>query len=88
MDSLEQMPKSAKFLKDIFSKRRNLKEFKTVALSQECAAPMTSVLPTKLKDPSSFTIPGSIGGMEFGKALCDLGANINLMLLSLFKRLG
>ncbi|KAA3483607.1 Integrase, catalytic core [Gossypium australe] len=31
----------------------------------------------KLKDPDSFTIPTEIGGVNFGKALCDLGAHIN-----------
>ena len=35
-----------------------------------------------MKDPSSFTIPYSIGKYEFKKALCDLGASINLMPLS------
>ena len=41
----------------------------------------------KLKDPGSFTIPCSIGNASFKKALCDLGASINLMPLSLFKKL-
>ncbi|XP_062109546.1 uncharacterized protein LOC133821027 [Humulus lupulus] len=45
-------------------------------------------LPQKLKDPDSFTILCKIGGSSFDKALCDLGANINLMLLSIFKKLG
>ncbi|KAA3466446.1 Retrovirus-related Pol polyprotein from transposon opus [Gossypium australe] len=42
----------------------------------------------KLKDPGSFTIPFSIGNQYFGKALCDLGAIINLMPKSVFKELG
>ena len=41
----------------------------------------------KLKDPGSFTIPCSIGNASFKKALCDLGASINLMPLSIFKKL-
>ncbi|XP_070036629.1 uncharacterized protein [Nicotiana tomentosiformis] len=45
-------------------------------------------LPQKLKDPGSFTIPVRIGNIDVGHALCDLGANINLMPLSLFKQLG
>ena len=44
--------------------------------------------PPKLKDPGSFTIPCSIGGCDFGKALCDLGACINLMPFSIFRKLG
>ena len=42
----------------------------------------------KLKDPRSFTIPCTIGGYNFEKALCDLGANINLMFYFVFKKLG
>ena len=38
-------------------------------------------------DPGSFTIPCIIGNSEMGKALCDSGANINLMSLSVVKRL-
>ncbi|XP_062094203.1 uncharacterized protein LOC133800265 [Humulus lupulus] len=45
-------------------------------------------LPQKVKDPSSFTIPCTIGGSSFDKALCDFGASINLMPLSVFKKLG
>ena len=40
-----------------------------------------------MKDPGSFTIPCSIGKYEFKKALCDSGASINLMPLSVVKRL-
>ncbi|KAH9735112.1 hypothetical protein KPL71_017633 [Citrus sinensis] len=47
-----------------------------------------SKIPTKLKDPGSFTIPYSIGTRYAGRAVCDLGASINLMPLSVFKQLG
>ena len=40
-----------------------------------------------MKDPGSFTIPCSIGNYEFKKALCDFGISINLMPLSVVKRL-
>ena len=40
-----------------------------------------------MKDPGSFTIPCSIGKYEFEKALCDSGASINLMPLSVVQRL-
>ena len=40
-----------------------------------------------MKNPGSFTIPFSIGNYEFKKALCDSGANINLMPLSVVQRL-
>ncbi|XP_016178225.1 uncharacterized protein LOC107620605 [Arachis ipaensis] len=44
-------------------------------------------LPPKLKDPGSFILSCTIGNRTLNKALCDLGANINLMPLSLMKQL-
>ena len=44
-------------------------------------------LPEKTQDPSIFTIPCKIGHAGMGKALCDSRANINLMPLSVAKRL-
>ncbi|XP_054792441.1 LOW QUALITY PROTEIN: uncharacterized protein LOC129298065, partial [Prosopis cineraria] len=38
-------------------------------------------------DPGSFSIPCHIGNKFLGKALCDLGASINLMPLSIFNKL-
>nr|XP_016446496.1 PREDICTED: uncharacterized protein LOC107771600 [Nicotiana tabacum] len=42
----------------------------------------------KLSDSGSFTIPCTIGIYAIAKTLCDLGANINLMPLSIYKKLG
>ena len=41
----------------------------------------------KMQDLGSFTIPCTRGNYEFGRALCDSGASINLMPLSVVKRL-
>ena len=65
-----------------------LADFETVNLTEECSAILQRKLPQKLKDPGSFTIPCTIGNAIFERALCDLGASINLMPLSIFKRLG
>ena len=40
-----------------------------------------------MQDPGSFTIPYTIGNVEFKKAMCDSGASINLMPLLVVKRL-
>ncbi|KAH9771738.1 hypothetical protein KPL71_012802 [Citrus sinensis] len=88
VEALEQMPNYAKFFKDILTKKRRLREFKTVALTQESSRMLQSKIPQKMKDPGSFTIPCSIGTKYSGKALCDLGASINFMHLSVFKQLG
>ncbi|XP_075500027.1 uncharacterized protein LOC142538599 [Primulina tabacum] len=86
-DALEQMPNYAKFIKDVMSKKRKLQEFETVKLTEECSAILQKKLPQKLNDPGSFTIPCFIGGSHCSKALCDLGANINLMPFSIFRKL-
>ncbi|KAL5578338.1 hypothetical protein UlMin_020037 [Ulmus minor] len=88
VEALEQMPNYVKFMKDMLTKKRRFGEFETVALMQECSAVLQNKLPPKLKDPGSFTIPCSIGNQYFGKALCDLGASINLMPMSIFKNWG
>ena len=40
-----------------------------------------------MQDPGSFTIPCKIKDADMGKALCDSGASINLMPVSVAKRL-
>ena len=87
-EALEQMPSYAKFMKEIISRKRKLEDYETIALTEECSAIIQRKLPQKLKDPGSFTVPCEIGGSVFEKALCDLGASINLMPLSIFRRLG
>ena len=81
-----QMPLYAKFLKEILSKKRRIVEG-VVNLTATCSAVIKKTLPEKMKDPGSFTIPYVIGEFEFQKALCDSGASINLMPLSVAKKL-
>ena len=87
-DALDKMPSYVKFMKDILENKRNLSDYETVSLFEECSAILQRKLPPKLKDPRSFTIPCSIGNSIFEKALCDLGGSINLMPLSIFRNLG
>ena len=56
-------------------------------LTATCSAMIKKNLPEKMKDPGSFTIPYTIGGFEIQKALCDSGASINLIPLSVARRL-
>ena len=79
------MPDYVKFMKDRLSRKGRLSDFETVNLTEECSAILQRKLPQKLKDPDSFTIPCKIGNSIFKRALCDLGASINLMLLSFFR---
>ena len=82
-----QMPLYAKFLKEILSKKRRIAEEGVVNLTATYNAVIKKNLPEKMKDPRSFTIPCIIGEFEFQKARCDSGASINLMPLSVAKKL-
>ncbi|XP_062080961.1 uncharacterized protein LOC133785761 [Humulus lupulus] len=88
VEALEQTPNYVKFMKDVLTRKRRLGEFEIVALTKECSSFMQDKLPSKLKDPGSFTIPCTIGDTYCRMALCDLGASINLMPMSIFKQLG
>ena len=85
--ALIQMPNYAKFLKEILSKKIKFCEEGVVNLTTTCSTVIHRSLPKKMQDPSSFTIPCTIGNFEFKKALCDSRANINLMPLLVVKRL-
>ncbi|XP_062075231.1 uncharacterized protein LOC133779264 [Humulus lupulus] len=88
VEELEQMPNYVKFMKDILTRKRRLGEFETVALTKECTSFLQNKLPPKMKDPGSFTIQCTIGNSYCGMDLCDLGANINLMPMSVYRHLG
>ncbi|XP_057739806.1 uncharacterized protein LOC130956868 [Arachis stenosperma] len=85
---LEKMPPYMACLKSAFSEKKVLKGDKTVILTKECSALVQKRLPKKMHDPRSFLIPYTIGTITFEKALCDLGSSINLMPLSVMKKLG
>ncbi|XP_020258775.1 uncharacterized protein LOC109835201 [Asparagus officinalis] len=87
-EAISQMPSYAKFLKEILSKKKKLEEYETVALTEECSAIIQNKLPPKLKDPGSFSIPCVIGNVSINRALCDLGASVSLMPMSICKKLG
>ena len=53
-----------------------------------CSAFATRSLVQKKEDSGAFTIPYTVGSLHFAKALCDMGASINLMPLSIYKKLG
>ncbi|XP_059277806.1 uncharacterized protein LOC132031986 [Lycium ferocissimum] len=88
VDMLQGIPKYAKYIKDIVANKSRFTEYATVALTEECTSRIQNRLPTKLKDPGSFTIEISIGKQVVARALCDLGASINLMPSSIFRKLG
>ncbi|XP_061369658.1 uncharacterized protein LOC133312474 [Gastrolobium bilobum] len=87
-EALEKMPSYAKFLKEILTKKRKLTVKGSTILTEDCCAITQKSLPPKLKDPGSFSIPCMIGLMTIERVLCDLGASINIIPLSMMKKLG
>ncbi|XP_049372515.1 uncharacterized protein LOC125837437 [Solanum verrucosum] len=81
------MPGYAKFMKELVTKKRNL-DYETIEVPYSCSAIMTKELITKREDPGAFTIPCTIGMLQLAKALCDLGASINLIPYAIYKQLG
>ncbi|XP_015960764.1 uncharacterized protein LOC107484737 [Arachis duranensis] len=86
-EALEQMPLYAKFLKELINKKRSWDEKEIVLLIEECRVLIQKGLPPKLEDPGSFLLPCTIGEVTITKAMCDLGASINLIPSSLVKKL-
>ena len=86
-EALTQMPHNEKFMKDILSRKRKISEKGIVILTATCSAVIQKSLPEKIQDLGSFAIPCKIRNVDMEKALCDSGANINLMPLSVVKRL-
>ncbi|CAA7016379.1 unnamed protein product [Microthlaspi erraticum] len=88
LDACMLIPLYQKFLKDAVTERR--KEVQgMVVLSHECSTIITrKVVGKKFEDPGSFTLPCSIGPLAFNRSLCDLGAGVSVMPLTVAKRLG
>nr|GFB98910.1 reverse transcriptase domain-containing protein [Tanacetum cinerariifolium] len=71
----------------LLANKDKLFELANVPLNVNCSAMLLKKLPEKLGDPGKFLIPCDFPGMEVCHALADLGASINLMPLSIWKKL-
>src|SRR3954468_22040227 len=86
-EAIAQMSKYAKFMKDILTKKKRMEEEEVIILDAQCSA-IISRLPQKARDPGRVTLPVTIGNQNIGNGLIDLGSSINLIPLSIVKRLG
>ncbi|GJZ55826.1 reverse transcriptase domain-containing protein [Tanacetum coccineum] len=86
-DALILMPKFASTLKALIGNKEKLSEMARTPLNEHCSAVILNKLPEKLRDPGKFLIPCDFTGMDECVALADLGASINLMPLSVWKKL-
>nr|GEW65193.1 reverse transcriptase domain-containing protein [Tanacetum cinerariifolium] len=74
-------------LKALLSNKEKLLELENIPLNKNCSAVILKKLPEKLGDPGKFLIPCGFCELKC-KSLADLGASINLIPLSVWKKLG
>nr|GFB38478.1 reverse transcriptase domain-containing protein [Tanacetum cinerariifolium] len=86
-DALIHMPKFAPMFKKLLNNKDKLIELTKTPLNENCSAVVLKKLPEKLGDPGRFLIPCDFTGLDNCLALADLGASINLMPLSIWKKL-
>ncbi|CAN6573144.1 unnamed protein product [Malus baccata var. baccata] len=84
LDAIKQVPRYAKFLKELCTTRKRMSTKEVVKVGENVSAILQLKLPPKCKDPGSFTIPCIIGNTRFESAMLDLGASINVMPYSIY----
>ncbi|XP_021715002.1 uncharacterized protein LOC110682970 [Chenopodium quinoa] len=87
LDAIKQIPKYAKFLKELCTNKRNFKPREKVRMGENISAVIQKKLPPKCKDPGMFSIPCKIGNTKFERCMLDLGASINVMPKSVYDTL-
>ena len=87
IEAIKQIPKYAKFLKELCTHKRKLRGNEKISMAQNVSSLIKQNLPPKCKDPGTFTIPCKIGTSRFDQAMLDLGASINVMPMSVYTSL-
>ncbi|GKA57702.1 reverse transcriptase domain-containing protein [Tanacetum coccineum] len=86
-DALLLMTRFDPTIKSLLMNKEKLLELAKITLNENCSAMLLKKLPEKLGDPRKFLILCNFSGMDVCHALADLGASINLMPLSIWKKL-
>nr|GEV35131.1 reverse transcriptase domain-containing protein [Tanacetum cinerariifolium] len=86
-DAFLLMPKFTSTIKSLLANKDKLFELAKIPLNENCSAMLLKKLPEKLEDPGKFLIPCDFPGIDVCHALADLGASINLMPISIWKKL-
>ncbi|XP_026428501.1 uncharacterized protein LOC113324395 [Papaver somniferum] len=87
IDVIRQVPKYARVLKDLCTKKKRLTGNEVMSVGENVSAILQKKLPPKCKDPGNLDIPVVIGNKRFGKAMLDLGASVNVMPASIYESL-
>ncbi|GKA53369.1 reverse transcriptase domain-containing protein [Tanacetum coccineum] len=85
-DALLYMPKFASTFKNLLSDKEKLFELANTPVNENCSAVILKKLPEKLGDPGKFLILCNFPEIVECLALADLGASINLMPLSIWRK--
>nr|GEV97285.1 reverse transcriptase domain-containing protein [Tanacetum cinerariifolium] len=81
------MPKFASTIKSLLTNKDKLFELAKIPLNEICLVMLPKKLPEKLGDLGKFLIPCDFSGMDICHALADLDSRINLIPLSIWKKL-
>ena len=88
LDMIKQVPTYAMFLKELCTVKKGLGIEKKAFITEQVSAIIQCKTPVKYKDPGSPTISINIGGTCKDNELLDLGASVNLLPYSVYKKLG
>jgi hypothetical protein len=88
LDTIQQVPTYAKFLKDLITVERKTNVPKKAFLIEQVCSILQCKLPLKYKDPGYPIISCIIGVNHSEMALLDLGASVNLLPYSIYLQLG
>ena len=87
LDAIKQIPRYAKFLKELCTNKKKITGYEKVSVGANVSAVLQKKLPPKCKDQGMFAISCTIGNVGIKRAMCDLGASINIMPLSIYSSL-
>nr|GEZ83964.1 reverse transcriptase domain-containing protein [Tanacetum cinerariifolium] len=86
-DALLHMPKFALMFKSLLNNKEKLFDLATTSVNENCSTVILKKLPEKLGDPGKFLIPCDFPEFDEFLALADLDSSINLMPLSIWRKL-
>ncbi|CAM8882623.1 unnamed protein product [Rhodiola kirilowii] len=84
LEAIKQIPRYAKFLKELCTNRRRSTREDQELLSKNVSAVIQRKVPPKCGDPGTYTIPCTIGNIRIENCMLDLGASINVLPYSIY----
>ena len=88
LDAINQIPSYAKFLKDLTTVKRKTYVPREAAIITQAFCLIQQNIAPKYKDPGCSTISVRVENQVMDRCLQDLGASVNLLPYSVYKKLG